>query len=177
MQKLINKNSAFKHLSGFGLKQAILDIAKATKEAQIIVIFDREQRAKIIAANAAGISANLTYAALAKVGTSEKGRMYDLNSPKLVQDIANVAVKPKYGVDFINGFLVIKGTPTPSQRPTVEPIQTEYFKDKPTVVEVKTEPSKAEVDSSEIEVDNAETEADNAEIDALPVAPKKGKKA
>lgn len=169
MKKLINKNAAFRHLSGFSLKQAILDISKKTKEAQIAVIFDREQRAKIHAANAAGVSANLTYAALAKVGSSEKGRMYDLDSAKLIQDIANAAIQPKYNIDFINGFLVIKGTPVPSQRPTVEVIQTEYFND-------KSAQEKADKGEDEIEPETTETEVHNAEPEAPAPVQKKGKK-
>jgi hypothetical protein len=133
MAKIKNKNGAFQHIKHFGLKKAVMDIAVSLKDiSEIHVCFDLEQRAKISAAASEKNTAELTYVALAKVGSSERGKNYDFSNQKLAQAIAKAANNKAYGVDYVNGYLVVKGSGfVPPQRPSAEPIEAGLFKATP----------------------------------------------
>ena len=127
-----NKQGAFKHIAHYGLKQVIADIAREkTDIAHLQVIFDREQKTKIHNANTNKTGAGLTYVALAKVGSLEGGKNFDFDNQKLTLAIAKVVASKKYGVDFINGYLVVSGTTIPPARPSVEPIKAANFSFEP----------------------------------------------
>lgn len=146
-----NKQGAFNHIAHYGLKQAIVDIAREnTGISHLQIMFDREQKAKIHNANSSKKNAGLTYVSLAKVGASEQGKNYDFGSQKLSLAIAKVIASKKYGVDYINGYLVIEGTTVPPARPSVEPIQVENFSFEPTKAVVPA-PEKADEKQAEEE--------------------------
>jgi len=139
-----NKQGAFKHIAHYGLKQVIADIAREkTDIAHLQVIFDREQKAKIHNANTNKTGAGLTYVALAKVGSLEGGKNFDFDNQKLTLAIAKVVASKKYGVDFINGYLVVSGTTIPPARPSIEPIKAANFSFEP--IKTKHAPEQPEV--------------------------------
>lgn len=157
-----NKQGAFKHIAHYGLKQVIADIAREkTDIAHLQVIFDREQKAKIHNANTNKTGAALTYVALAKVGSLEGGKNFDFDNQKLTLAIAKVVASKKYGVDFINGYLVVSGTTIPPARPSVEPIKAANFSFEP--IKIKSAPEQPEENQPEFTPEQPEEKQDGIE--------------
>lgn len=159
-----NKQGAFKHIAHYGLKQVIADIAREkTDIAHLQVIFDREQKAKIHNANTNKTGAGLTYVALAKVGSLEGGKNFDFDNQKLTLAIAKVVASKDYGVEYINGYLVVKGTTVPPARPSVEPIKAANFSFEP--IKTKPAPEQPEVAPEQPEVAPEQPEEKQDEIE------------